>query len=44
MPPMPPDQPDALHSPVDLAYTWDFGDGTTATGQTVTHTYASAGA
>jgi len=24
-------------------YTWDFGDGNTATGQTVTHTYATAG-
>jgi hypothetical protein len=25
-----------------LKYFWDFGDGTTATGQTVTHTYASS--
>src|SRR5581483_7480726 len=27
----------------DLAYSWDFGDGTTGNGQTVTHTYATAG-
>ncbi len=26
-----------------LQYTWNFGDGTTATGQTVPHVYASAG-
>ena len=26
-----------------LLYTWDFGDGTTGTGSTVTHTYASSG-
>ncbi|MFC7314168.1 PKD domain-containing protein [Salinirubellus salinus] len=25
------------------SYQWDFGDGTTATGQTATHTYADAG-
>lgn len=28
---------------VDFTYTWEFGDGTTATGQTVEHTYAAAG-
>lgn len=27
-----------------LTYTWDFGDGTTATGATVTHVYGEAGA
>jgi len=27
-----------------VSYTWDFGDGTTATGQTVTHAYADNGA
>jgi hypothetical protein len=27
----------------DPAYTWDFGDGTTATGRSVTHTYTAAG-
>ncbi len=26
-----------------VSYTWDFGDGTTATGQTVTHAYADNG-
>ena len=26
-----------------LTYTWDFGDGTTATGQTVTHVYSAPG-
>ncbi|AUV82844.1 hypothetical protein C2R22_15360 [Salinigranum rubrum] len=26
-----------------LTYTWEFGDGTTATGSTVTHTYSSTG-
>lgn len=26
-----------------LTYTWDFGDGETATGATVEHTYAAAG-
>ncbi len=27
----------------DLTYTWEFGDGETATGETVTHSYTSAG-
>lgn len=27
----------------DLSYAWDFGDGTTATGVTVSHTFAAAG-
>jgi len=26
-----------------ISYTWDFGDGTSASGQSVTHTYANAG-
>jgi hypothetical protein len=26
-----------------VTYTWDFGDGTTATGSSVTHTYSAAG-
>jgi len=26
-----------------IVYTWDFGDGATATGQVVTHVYATAG-
>lgn len=28
----------------NLSYNWDFGDGTTATGQTITHTYTQSGA
>ncbi|MEL6274629.1 MAG: PKD domain-containing protein, partial [Bacteroidota bacterium] len=32
---------DQNHAPEELAYRWDFGDGTTATGQQVQHTFSS---
>jgi gliding motility-associated-like protein len=34
----------SLTSLCPTGFTWDFGDGTTGTGATVTHTYTSAGA
>lgn len=34
---------DPTQGRTDLAYTWDFGDGSTATGATITHTYGAAG-
>ena len=34
---------DDRQAPADLTYAWDFGDGGTGTGRTVTHTYTKAG-
>lgn len=34
---------DTDDAPDDLAYQWDFGDGTAGSGQTAVHTYATAG-
>ncbi|MEO0897190.1 MAG: PKD domain-containing protein [Bacteroidota bacterium] len=34
---------DAIYQQAGYTYTWDFGDGTTATGVSAYHTYASAG-